>query len=298
MSIDEVLNRLEAAENDFVGREFMAPVIGRDSVVVRIAGVLCRIRRIEGLPGGFRGWAILRALSTSQARFAAPATLTQIQDYLSLFPSVRLLLIHPHGSRWLCRPAQAGDRRFSIEGLVPLELVEEGLERFETVLSRFDGRLFWYERRDPGRDPAVAAYLRERLEEGGGDRRPPAAARLRKRSLTREERAAYELLRAERLEALRDRVEVRLSEALDHAGACYRSHSERRGVYVVRYEIDGRQHVSTVNPSDLSVVTAGICLSGADRRFDLTSLVGVLREAHGTRQIHWVGHPGEEAGDA
>ena len=82
-----------------------------------------------------------------------------------------------------------------------------------------------------------------------------------------------------------------LIEALGHAGARYRSYSERGGVYVVHYEIEGRRHVSTVNRDDLSVVTAGVCLSGTDRRFDLTSLVGVLRQAHDSGRIYWTGVP-------
>jgi hypothetical protein len=165
------------------------------------------------------------------------------------------------------------------------------LERFETVLSRFDGRLFWYERRDPGRDPAVAAYLRDQLCRADEKGLPPAVGRLHKRGLTREEREAYGSLRDAVVEEMQDRVELRLSEALDHAGARYRSYSERGDVYVVRYEIDGRRHISTVNREDLSVVTAGICLEGTDRRFDLTSLVGVLRQAHDTGRLHWMGDP-------
>jgi hypothetical protein len=291
MSIDDILNRLEAAEKDFVGREFLAPVVGHGQVMVRIAGVLCRMRVIDGLPRSFGGWALLQALSTSRARFIGKAGLTQVADYLSLLPAVRLILVQPRGNHWLALPAQAGDRRFRIEGLVTLELVEEGLERFETVFSRFDGRLFWYEQRDPGRDPAVAAYLREKLGGAGERGLPPEAERLHKRGLTREERKAYTLLRAAAVEEQQDRIELRLSGALDHAGARYRSYSERGGVYVVRYEIDGRQHVSTVNRDDLSVITAGICLSGTDRRFDLTSLVGVLRQARDSGRIYWIGDP-------
>ena len=289
MSIDDILNRLEAAEKDFVGREFLAPVVGH--VMVRIAGIFCRIRTIEGLPRGFRGWALLQALSTSRARFIETASMTQVADYLSLLPAVRLILVQPLGNRWLALPAQAGDGRFRIEGLVTLELAEEGLERFETVFSRFDGRLFWYERRDPGRDPAIADYLRQKLGSSGARGLPPEADKLHKRGLTREERKAYAIQRAAVVEAQQDRTELRLSEALDHAGARYRSYSGRGGVYVVHYEIDGRRHVSTVNRDDLSVVTAGICLSGTDRRFDLTSLVGVLRQAHDTGRIYWTGVP-------
>jgi hypothetical protein len=88
-----------------------------------------------------------------------------------------------------------------------------------------------------------------------------------------------------------NRVEQRLSKALKHAGGRYHSHGERDGIYVVRYEVDGRQHVSTVRPDDLSVVTAGICLAGGDRHFDLSSLVGVLRQAQNTGRIHWMGDP-------
>ena len=232
MSIDDILNRLEAAEKDFVGREFLAPVVGPGQVMVRIAGVICRIRVIDGLPRGFKGWALLQALATSRARFIGRASLTQIADYLSLLPAVRLILIQLQGKHWLSLPAQTGDRRFRIEGLVSLELAEEGLERFETVFSRFDGRLFWYEQRDSGRDPAVAAYLREKLSDTDARGLPPEAKQLHKLGLTREERAAYRFLRAAAVEEQQDRTELRL-----------------------------------------------------------TSLVGVLRQAHDTGRIYWTGVP-------
>lgn len=71
----------------------------------------------------------------------------------------------------------------------------------------------------------------------------------------------------------------RISQALEHGGAqleSYWSLGEER--IVVRYVIDGRTHVSEVRPGDLTVLSSGICLSGLDQEFDLTSLVGVLRE--------------------
>ncbi len=111
--------------------------------------------------------------------------------------------------------------------------------------------------------------------------------------LTAEEQTAYTLnyvprLQAE-IEARRDRVEERLRDALAHAGAELENYLERDDIYRVTYEVDGHRHVSVVDQNDLSVQVAGICLSGEDRHFDLQSLVGVLREAHGGGRVVRVG---------
>jgi hypothetical protein len=121
---------------------------------------------------------------------------------------------------------------------------------------------------------------------------PPKPETLHKRGLSREERDAYTLAWALLFQAARSKVEVRLSEALAHAGAELRSYIERGDAYVVTYEVDGRQHVSTIRADDLSVMTAGICLAGQDQRFDLTSLVGVLRQAGQERRLVWIGEGG------
>jgi hypothetical protein len=316
MSIHDLLNRMEAAEKNFVGTQFLAPVVGDGRVAVRIAGVVCQLQVKEGRPRRFHGWAILRALSTSQAAFVRQAGLAEVAAYLRLFPAVRLVLVQPSrrfkpessptddppggslpgllpaGRQWLAIPASQSDSRFRIEGPVSLLLAEEGLERFETVVARFDGRLFWYERRDPGRDPTLAAYLRDQLGRLAENNLPPKPETLHKSGLSREERDAYTLAWALHLQATRSQAELRLSEALAHAGAELRSYIERQDAYVVTYEVDGRQHVSTIHADDLSVMTAGICLAGQDHHFDLTSLVGVLRQAGQERRLVWVGEGG------
>ena len=287
MPIGDILDRLEKAEQGFAGTEFLAPVVRPARVNVRLAGIVCQLRVTQGLPQGFSGWAILRARSTSKAEFVRPASMAEAAAYLALFPSVRLVLAEKQG-RWLAFPAQSGDRRFAISGPVMVLLAEDGLERFETVATRFDGRLFWYERRDPGHDPALAAYLRDQFSRPN----PPPVEKLHKTGLSREEREAYAWLLTLREQGRHAKVQQRLEQALAHAGAELRSVAERQDVYVVTYEVDGRRHVSTVRRDDLSVATAGICLAGQDRRFDLASLVGVLREGAERHRLVWVGAEG------
>jgi hypothetical protein len=306
MSIDDILNKLEAAEQAFAGTEFLAPIIGPNRVGVRIAGVVCQLAITDGLPSGFRGWAVLKALSTGEAAFVREAGMAAVAAYLHLFPAVRLILCEAGGRRWLALPAHLGDSRFRIQGLVALQLPEEGLRRFETVIARFDGHLFWYERRDPSRDPALAGYLRQQMDLRDEKGLPVVPESLHKRGLSAEERAAFWLVWARMLEAESDMVEIRLSEALAHAGARLQEYTERGDAYVVRYSVDGRQFTSTIRQNDLTVMTAGICLAGHDRRFDLASLVGVLREAGGQGQMvvvggarlpeedYWAIHPPDE----
>jgi hypothetical protein len=279
MPIDDLLDRLERAEKGFTGSTFFAPVLRGRVVSVRLAGVVCALRVSEGLPRGFTGWAVLRALSTSRAAFLRPATLAERAAYLALFPSVRMILLHAEQGVWLALPAQSGDRRFRIRGVTSVLLAEEGPQRFDTVITRFDGQRFWFDRPCPTHDPALAAFLREQFARlVGKDQLPPPPSALRKKGLTAEERAAYALLRQSLSEARRSDAEFQLADALAHAGANLLSYVERDGLYAVTYTVDGRQHTSLVRPGDLTVQTAGICLSGQDEFFDLASLVSVLRE--------------------
>jgi hypothetical protein len=55
MDIDNLLNRLAEAEQDFKGTEFLAPIIGRNQVQVRVAGIICQLTIKEKLPNKYYG---------------------------------------------------------------------------------------------------------------------------------------------------------------------------------------------------------------------------------------------------
>ena len=305
MGIDDLLNKLEAEEQNFLKSEVLAPVLPGQAVTVRIAGIICQLRVNDQR---FEGWAVLQPLSMQAARIVRPARLSEAAAYLKLFPVVGLIALARAGRRWLALPAHKGDSRLQAErpassttsagrrqapslsptarALVPVLLAEESIQPFDTIQARFDGRLFWYERRDPRRNPALAAYLRQSLNEQLEPRD------LHKSGLSAEERAAYASAWSLLEEARRSKVEVQLAEALAHAGGRMESFIERDETYTISYHVDGARHVSTVRKNDLSVLTAGICLSGQDQRFDLTSLVGVMREAAQRGRVVRVGNGG------
>jgi hypothetical protein len=228
------------------------------------------------------GWAILKPLAMDRAEIVGQAGLRQVRDYLALFPVVRLLLLARAGSDWLALPAHRGDRRLQISRPVPVHLAA-AVEPFQQIIARFDGGHFWFQEIDRRRNPAIAVYLRQAL----AAETPPEA--LHKPTLTAEERAAYRLSYEATLAARRDQVEVRLAGALAHAGADLASYLERDDAYTVTFSVDGHTYRSTVAKDNLTVLTAGICLSGQDRQFDLQSLVGVIRQGAQDHDLVFVG---------
>lgn len=294
MSIAAILNRLEAQENRFRGTRVLAPLLSNRAVNAKIAGVACRLQ-IESENEIARGWGVLEVLSSDRAKWLRAATRLERERYLSLLPRVRFIALEREKSVWAAFPASAGDARFRLNGAVLLREVEDNVQPFDTLLTRFDGAHFWFEANDSRRSPAIAAYLRESLMD------EIAPENLHKKGLSSEERAAYALAlygppaQAEiefpaPLEVADEEAQVpinwrhnavaaRLARSVGHSGAQLVSYIERDGVYSVTYRFGDRTHTSTVRAGDLKVETSGICLSGRDGDFDLTSLVGVMQQA-------------------
>ncbi len=283
--LSETLNRLEAAEQRFLAEEFLAPVVQGGEVLVRMEGVVCRL---QVRPGDFEGWGVFRPSSHREADLVRPATLAEQRKYLQRLPRVGLILIENLEDLWWAIPAHRGDRRFRIEGALPVTLAEE-VQRFDSIQGRFDGARALFESLDDRRDPTLAEFLRQSFAQ------MIEPANLDRPGLSREERDAYTIVSLERQKRIelnrqrrqraieaeqRRRSEGRVGEALARAGATLQGVVERSDGYRVTFEVDGRRHVSFVGREDLTVRSAGFCLSGLDEQFDLQSLVGVIREGH------------------
>jgi hypothetical protein len=290
-NFDEAFEKLARAEEQFRQSEFLSPVVKGGEVRVRIAGVVCKLRVT---PRNFEGWGIFRPLSQATAELVREPGLAERRRYLELFPLVRLVMCQRSAGAWLALPAHRGDSRLQIQGLVPVRFAEE-VQQFDIVRARFDGANFWFESLDPARDPSTAAYLRQSL---AALTDPDLLSRS---GLTPEERTAYAICYFDLEEARKlseaEQVEQRLRLALEHAGAELVDYLERRDSFRVTYDIGGQRHTSAVRKNDMTVEVAGICLSGLDQQFDLASLVGVLREAHGQHHIVPVGDGGIAEGD-
>ena len=285
-----MIARLAKAEERFLRARFLAPVIAGCKTQVRIEGVSCAM---AVMPGNFSGWGVFRPISHARAELERTAKLCERQQYAQVLPSMGVILLEPIDERrWLALPVQRFDS-LDVENLALVHLVEDG-EPFDTVRACFDGRRFWFVDFDSRHDPAASAYLREALM----NKRPPRevirlglSAQMRVAyAIAHERQLERELAEAARaIERARQTKEGRVRSALEHAGATLKSFTEQQGAFRVTFSVDGRKHTSVVSADNLSVWSAGVCLSGMDPEFDLASLVSVLREGerrgmhHGNR---------------
>lgn len=73
--------------------------------------------------------------------------------------------------------------------------------------------------------------------------------------------------------------ERRLQRALKMGGGELRGFCDRDDYWLVEWTSqNGERHSSAIAKNDLTVMSAGICLSGEDSNFDLQSLVGVVED--------------------
>jgi hypothetical protein len=229
---------------------------------------------------------------------------------------LRMLLLWPDTSggplgTWLALPYNASDarQRFGLP-MEPLRVYlcdpTAGAERFERVIVRVDGRALWFEGPDLLANPQHAEWLRTAVaQDANHTRSEPLLS-----GLASSERQAFLLWSIHQLEGqlpatvqslprrhdeqrhwLGDQLrQQNLQETLRHAlakaDATLHSYSEMPAAdgsisqLAVEWSERGQLHRyrSLLDPQ-LTIISSGICLSGQDDNFDLTSLVNVMTTA-------------------
>lgn len=270
MDVRRLIDDLADQEDRFRQQLFVAPAIARGKVRARVAGL---VQSFVTHPRSFEGWGVFQANQSHQAVLLDQASPAQREAYLRLLKPLRLrLVMHLLGSLWLAYPNNESDarQRFGWCHPVPVALVQEG-QAFEAIIARHDGGGFWFDQVDRREHPRHAENLRQALAQGS------LAAELNWPDLTPEMATVYSIV-AERLRSLgQGRDEARLKRALTTGGGELLGFTERDDHWVVEWT-DGRgqRHTSAISRSDLTVLSAGICLAGEDEKFDLESLVGVV----------------------
>jgi hypothetical protein len=267
-----LIDSLAHDEAALYGQIFLAPLHAHGCARVRVRGLVYELGVARAQPG----WWLCQVLDSARAAVVEAAQPWQRGAYLALWPALRLVLVKRlRDDDWVAVAFNHSDafQRFAIQGPLVIRLVEGG-QPFERVIGRVEGATIWYDELDRRGDPTTAERLREAL--AAGHARPQLAG------LGPGERAGYTLLSARNLAAAatRDatRAERYLRDALMVGGARLIGYETSAGVLRVTWERDGQRSITLVN-ANLDVVSAGICLSCEDQRFDLASIIGVVRDA-------------------
>ena len=272
--VHALIARLAAQEAALGETRFVAPCVRGGHVSVRVSGLVYAFRPA---PRDFEGWGVFRPRDARTVELLGQATLSEIGAYLARFETLRVrLAAHLRGRTWLAYPTNEVDARQQTGRAEPLTVrLVGGARQFEQVVVRRDGALYWFADVDTRADPRIAERLRRLLHQ---QVLPPY---ITWKGITPEERTAYALAVQYAPEFAgarqRQREETRLRTALALGGGELRDYEDRADHWLVNWQTrDGEFHTSAVAKRDLTVLSAGICLSDRDSDFDLQSLVGVV----------------------
>lgn len=275
----EALEGILDQEREAVGMRLVAPVLSGRKVRIRINRLLLECL----LDADFSGWGLFEISGRGKARLLREAEIWEKEAYLKVFSLFSLVLFHRDGQGiWWGRDFRRGK-------FVPLFLVEGHLI-FDTVLASFDGANYWYVSLDSRGDLKKAEALRIALESRVQPQQLRGFLQQRNLALTRRERDLYEMtvaLKQGEEERHKDIHTRSIEKALRIGDAELLGCAEVDNGYRVQWRKGGMILTSVVD-RNLSVITAGVCLSGKEKQQDLTSLASLMAE----RGDRWIGYGG------
>ena len=277
MSVLDLIDKLGAQESSFYEKTFVSPVYGNTVVATRLERMLYTF----DIPSKQEGWLKFQPVNSKRARVIGKAEMDEVENYLKRLDKIRVVLVMKQQGLYMGIPDKANSLGLSFGNLMPIYLCDDVPLDFDRIVARYDGANLWYENIDTINDPSKGDYLRDSLS------KIVSLEKIKFSGLTLEEKHAYALRVSFDKRFVEDRKKDTLKDDVEFAGGKFVRFDEKSDHYSVTYSVDGQQFTTriTKDPRRM-VISAGLCLAGDDRKFDLKSLVTVIREAQRKRLVH------------
>ena len=267
-------------EKEAVVQEFVSPIFFNDHVATKIDGLVYKFKINQKKPG----WYKINSIDSSQAKTIRNADLIEIDNYLKRLKKIKLVLTIRKDNVYFAVPEKSNNLGLPMSQTIPVFLFDDTVLDFDKIIARFDGANFWYHQLDSLSDPSKSMYLRDQLL------KLTDPTKISFSGLTIEEKIAYALRLALDKKRFVDRKKESIKQDVEHAGGEFVKFTEKNDHFSVTYVVDGHSYTSNVSKTqEHSVITAGICLSGEDKKFDLKSLITVMREGQNGGRIYRTG---------
>jgi len=288
MDVTKLINKMDKAEKELMKSTFIAPIVKNGAARVRVNGL---IYTFDVVDKDQEGWFILKPVSKTRAEIVEEVLPWQISEYLQLFPKLKVILADQLDDKWIAFPTYKKQyyQKYGIDGSIVVGLCE-AVQMFDHIDVRFDGINAWFEQNDASSDLELADKLRVFIKEYAD------VDSLNIKGITPEDKEVYTLL----VEMLKKKDELerrktlvgKIEWSLSRMGAELEEHYETGKNITVKWNSGHRSYRTVVEKGTLRIVSAGLCLSGGDKTFDLTSLVGVVHDAENKNAVY-VGHEDE-----
>lgn len=288
----DLISKIGKKETSLTDQVFISPVFSNTIVATRVEGLVYSF----AIPMATEnGWFQIQPIDTKKARVLGPADLIEREMYLKCLDKLRLVIVTRRILPELKKdgifygiPDKANKFGFMVNELLPIFLCDDTPMDFDRVITRFDGANIWFDHVDQGNDPAKADYLRNcHTKYLAGLPENYDFDKIKFSGLTFEERLAYALRLSLDKKYVVESKQVRLKKDVEFAGGSFIRYTERADHFSVTYKVNGQEYTSYVSKDPAhSVISAGLCLNGNDTRFDLKSLVTVIREGQQKNLIH------------